>query len=152
MATKTTDERLAEMRRRIDELDTRAQAAGAHAKESFEAQVGVLRDREASARAAVREAHDAKVAEISEHAHAAEDKLEQLDTRVKEAEHALAAELAEDKQAFIKAMEADLADFKESFSQLEAKAGSARERAQSEIGTARAKLEQKLDAVTKKFE
>ena len=69
MATKTADERLEEKRRQ-----------------------------EASARAALKEAHDVKAREAYEHAAAADDKLRQLETRARTAEYALAARLAEDKK------------------------------------------------------
>ena len=88
-------ERIDELSGRIDRLEARAQGAGAKAGESIKGQVDALRRQEASTRAAVRDDGDG-----------AAPKLRQLEARVKTAEHALAAELAEDKKGFSDAMQA----------------------------------------------
>jgi hypothetical protein len=147
-----TDNRLAALRERIGELEAKAQAAGDGAKQSINAQVEALRQHEAAARAAAREAHEARTQNVAAHAEAAETKLrqvddaadakvEQLQTRVKAAEHALSAELAEDRQAFTDAINAYLDDFKELSEELNQKAktltGNAREQADAAIGDLR---------------
>lgn len=147
-----TDNRLDEMRERIGELEAKAQPAGDRAKQSIKGQVEALRQHEAAARAAAREAHEARTQNFAAHAEAAEAKLrqvddaadakvEQLHTRVKAAEHALAAELAEDRQAFTDAINAYLDDFKELSEELNQKAktltGSAREQAEAAISDVR---------------
>jgi hypothetical protein len=141
MATKTADRRLEEMHDRIDRLEAKAQASGAGARDSIKSQLEALRRQEASARAALKEAHDVKAREADEHAAAAEDRLRQLETRARSAEHALAAELAEDKKTFTEAMEADVAEFEAFFKRLEAQAaaktGTAREQAEAAIGDLR---------------
>jgi hypothetical protein len=141
MTTKTADTRLEETHHRIDRLQAKAQESGSDARESIESQVETLRRQEASARAAVKEAHDAKAQEASQRAEAAEDKVRLLETRAKAAEQALAAELAEDKKTFIDAMNADLDEFETLLNQLDAKAaaktGSAREQAEAAISEAR---------------
>jgi hypothetical protein len=101
-----TDDRLDEMRERIGELEAKAEAAGDRAKQSIKGQVEALRQHEAAASAAAREAHEARTQNFAAHAEAAEAKLrlvddaadakvEQLQTRVKATEHALAAARAE---------------------------------------------------------
>ena len=147
-----TDNRLDEMRERIGELEAKAQAAGDRAKQWITGQVEALRQHEAAARAAAREAHEARTENVAAHAEAAEAKLrqvddaadakvEQLQTRVKAAEHALAAELAEDRQAFSDAMHAYQEDFKELSAELNEKAktlsGNAREQADAAISDMR---------------
>ena len=151
MSTKT-DSRLDEMRRRIGELEAKAQAAGDKAKHSIEGQVAALREHEAAARAAAREAHEARMENVAAHEEAAEAKLqqadaaadakaEQLQTRLKAAEDAISAELAEDRQAFSDAMHAYLDDFKRLSTELNEKAktmsGSAREQAEAAISDIR---------------
>ena len=125
MGTKT-DERIDEMRDRIDRLEARAQAAGGGARESMRGRADALRRQEASARAAVRE-----------HSHAAESKLRQLESNLKAVDHALDAELAENKKDFADSMEAYLDDFKELSHDLRGKAttmsGTAREQAEAAI-------------------
>jgi hypothetical protein len=114
--TTRTDDRLDEIRDRIDRLDARGQAADSEARKSMSKQVEALRRQEASVRAAVREAHDARADA------AAEEELSLLESRLKSAEHALAAELAEDKKAFIDAMHAHLAESRAFLERLKAKA------------------------------
>ena len=120
-----TDNRLDVMRERIGELEAKAQAAGDGAKQSSKGQVEALRQHEAAARAAAREAHETRKRSLAAHAEAAgvkveqvddaaDAKLEQLQTRLESAEHALAAELAEDRQAFTGAMNAYLDDYRSS--------------------------------------
>jgi hypothetical protein len=144
MATKSADQRLEEMQDRIDRLQAKAQASGAGAKDSIKSQLDALREQEASARAALKEAHDVKTREADKRAAAADDKLRQLETRARNAEYALTAELAQDKQTFIDAMNADLDDFEELLHRLDeqaaAKTGSAREQAEADVGELRGSM------------
>ena len=141
MATKTADQRLEEMHDRINRLQAKAQSSGAGAKDSISGQLDALRRQEASARAALKERHDVTARELDQHAAAADDKLRQLETRARNAEHALAAELAEDKKTFTDTMEADLDEFDAFFKRLEAQAsaktGTAREQAEAAISELR---------------
>jgi hypothetical protein len=136
-----TDNPLDEMRERIDELEAKAQAAGEGAKQSIKGQVEALRQHESAARAAAREAHEARTQNV-----------EQLQTRVKAAEHALTAELADDRQAFSDAMHAYQEDFKELSAELNQKAktmtGSARQQADEAISDIR----RSRDAVAERVE
>lgn len=137
MSTETTEQRLDEARRRIDELQARGQAVSADADDSIKGQVDGLRRQEASARAAVREAHDASPAEVSQHLEVAEDKLQELQARLRAAEHALTADLAENVTTFSDEMDASLDDFEEFFDLLgksaAAKSGTARDQAEAAI-------------------
>jgi hypothetical protein len=144
MTTKT-DERVDEIRDRIDRLDARAQAANSEVQGSMTEQVEALRRQEASARAAVREEHDAP-------ADTADEKLSLLESRLKRAEHALAAETAEDRKGFTDAMHAHLAESKAFLARLDAKAatkaGRAREQAEAtmrELDATTHTVEERLD-------
>jgi hypothetical protein len=153
MATKTSDQRLEEMHDRIDRLQAQAQASGTQARDSMKGQLDALRQQEASARTALKEAHDVKKQEASERAAAANDKLRQLETRAKNAEHALAAELAEDKKTFVDTMNADLDEFEALFHRMEekaaAKTGSAREQAEATVAELRRSKETVAERVAK---
>jgi hypothetical protein len=135
MSTRTKDEHLEEMHRRIDGLEAKARAVRADARESMRGQIAVLRRQEESARAALREARDARASAISERVAAAEGKLLQLEMRLKAAQDALAAELAEDKKTFNDAMQANLDDVTALVERMDkhaaAMAGSAREQAEA---------------------
>jgi TolA-binding protein len=93
MSTKRTEERLDEMRRRIDVLEARAQAAGVTAKDSIKREIDALRQ-EASARAAAREAQDAEASETPARADPTKDKYLYLETRLGALEYEIAAEIA----------------------------------------------------------
>ena len=177
MSTKT-EERIDEMRDRIDRLEARARADGGRAGESMQGRVEALRRQEASARAAVRE-----------HSPAAGLKVRLLEARLKTAEHGLAAELAENREDFIESMDAYVDDYWELNHALketrreQARGGtragraepsrpaarqghgcraSRREpregrrpsgaRSKRSVGAARAELERKVDDAMKKFE
>jgi hypothetical protein len=126
--TTETEARVDEIRDRIDRLDAFAQSGGSEVLEGISEQVEVLRRQEESARSAVRAAHDS-------HAPGVEDELSLLESRLRSAEHALAAELADDKKTFTDAMGAHLAESKAFLQRLGAKAakkrGRARERAEA---------------------
>ena len=68
-------------------------------------------------------ADDATGAKVSERATAAEDKIQQLGASLKAAEHRLTTELADDKKAFMDAVEGEMSDFKVFFDDLSPKAG-----------------------------
>jgi hypothetical protein len=162
MSTKT-DDRLDEARRRIGELEANARAAGDRTQQAVKGQATALRDHEAAARTAAREAHEARKQSVVAHTAAASDKIDQLDeaadakveqlrTRVASAEHALAAELAEDRQSFTDAMNAYLNDFKELSGELsekaKTKAGSARDQAKAAIS----EIQRRRDTVAERVE
>lgn len=132
-----TDDRLDEVHRRISELEAKAQAAGDRGKQAIKGQVAALREHEAAARTAKLEALDG----------AADAKIEQLQTRVKAAEDALAAELAEDRQGFSEAMQAYLDDFHQLSDELHEKAGSARGQADAAI----AEIKRSQDVVAERL-
>jgi hypothetical protein len=151
MSTKTADDRLAEMHHRIDELEAKTRSAGAGALKSITYQVGVLRRQEESARTALREARDERARKVAEHAHATEDKVQHLEARLKEVEHAFAAEVAEDKKAFTDAMTADLADFKALFHELDVKAATMTGRVRSRAEAAITELRGRRDVVAERL-
>ncbi len=160
MSTKT-DNRLEEIRERIGELEAKAEAAGDRAKQSINGQVEALREHEAAARAAAREAHEARMRNVAAHAEAAEAKLkqvddaadakvEQLQKRLRSAEHALAAELAEDRQAFSDAMNAYLDDFRELSAELNEKAKTQAGAARGQADAAVSDIRRSRDAVAER--
>lgn len=121
MAITAVEEQLAEIGRRIDQLDTRAGAGAAEAKSRIQRHLDTLRHR------------------VSEYAKATEDKLRQLEIKLDIAEHRLASELAGDARTFVDAVEAELHDWDTYVEWLQmkaatkAKAGSAREQAEAAI-------------------
>lgn len=135
MAT-ATDERLGEMRRRIDTLQAKAQGAAAEAKSQVQRQLDRLKQEEESARES---AHS--------QAAAVDEKIEQLDNDLDIAEHRLAAELAEDGKTFTQAVEAELHDWKTFLERMQAKAASTTGDARTRIEKAIADLRQDRAAV-----
>jgi hypothetical protein len=93
MSTNRREERLDEIRRRIDVLEASAQAAGMTAKESIKREIDALRQ-EASARAAAHEAHDPEASETPAHTDPSKDKYLYLETRLGALEYEIAAEIA----------------------------------------------------------
>jgi hypothetical protein len=126
MSTMTMEEQLAEVGRRIDELQTRARGAAATAKPRVQRHVNALRAQEAEAHRAVRSASDD-----------AEDRLVQLKMRVDVADRAVSTDLSEFRAAFPKAVEEELHSWDAYFERLQttaaAKAGKAREQAEAAI-------------------
>jgi chromosome segregation ATPase len=94
MNTETPNERLDEMRRRLDALEARARAAGVRASESIKAEIEALRRQEASARAALREEHRSSASEASEHADPTKDQYYEIEKRLGAVEDELAEEIA----------------------------------------------------------
>jgi hypothetical protein len=111
VATKTTDEVLAEIRRHIDDLEASADSGTAETRAHLQARLDVLREQEASARAAVRE-----------RAEAVDEKLRQLELDITIAENRLASETAVDATSFAQAVEAELRDWDGAIERLQTRA------------------------------
>jgi DNA anti-recombination protein RmuC len=130
MAVRTTDDMLAEIRRRIDDLEARADKGAGEARAGLQHRFDSLRQEEASARAAVR----TKAAAVDE-------KLRQLELDIEIAEDRLASELAEDATSFAEAVEAELHDWDAAIERLQTRAATKaqepRDRAEAEIAALR---------------
>ncbi len=130
MTTKTTEDMLAEIRRHIDELEARAGSAGARTQARFQDRLDLLREEEASARAAVREKTEA-----------VDEKFRQLEIDIAIAENRLASEMADDATSFAEAVEAELHDWDAAIERLQTRAATkaqdAREQAEAEIAELR---------------
>ena len=130
MATRTTDEMLAEIRRHIDELEARIDSSTAEARARFQHMLSTLREEEASAREAVR----AKAETVDE-------KVRQLEIDTAIAESRLAAEMADDVTSFVEAVEAELDEWDAAIERLQmrvvTKAQGARAQAEAQIAALR---------------
>jgi DNA anti-recombination protein RmuC len=130
MATKTTDEVLAEIRRHIDDLEARVNSGTADTRVHLQARLDGLREQEASARAAVRE-----------RAEAVDEMFRQLEIDITITEDRLAAETAADATSFAQAVEAELRDRDAAVERLQTraatKAEAARGQAEAEIAALR---------------
>ena len=130
MATKTTDDMLAEIRRHIDDLEARADSGAAQTRARLQDRFDSLREQEASAWAAVREK-----------AEAVDEKFRQLEIDIAIAENRLASEMADDATSFAEAVEAELHDWDAAIERLQTraatKAQNAREQAEAEIAALR---------------
>jgi hypothetical protein len=130
MATKTTEEVLAEIRQRIEVLEARADRRAPETSERLQARLDSLRREEASAWAAVREKVEA-----------VEEKFRQLEIDIAIAESRLAAEFADDAMSFAEAVEAELDDWDAAIERLQTRAATkaqkAREEAEAEIAELR---------------
>jgi hypothetical protein len=128
MSTTTIEDQLAEIRRRIDRLQARAQVAAPRIRRHLDA----LHQEEAAVRAAVRQAPD----EV-------EEKLGQLKTRLDVAEHSLEADASDSWATFAAAVEAELHSWDTYLERLQtsvaAKAWKAREQAEAAIGDVRSR-------------
>ena len=126
MATKTTDDMLADVRRHIDELEARAGGSAAETRTRLQVRFDRLRAEEASAWAAVR----AK-------AEAVDEKFRELEIDIAIAENRLASEMAGDATSFADAVEAELHDWDAAIERLQTRvatrAQEAREQAEAEI-------------------
>jgi hypothetical protein len=100
MPTTTSDRRLAELRRHIDELDARSRSTGSDARARLQQRFRALREEEAAARAAVYEAADV-----------AAGRLGQLEADLAIAEDRLSSELAGDARSFAHAVQDELHDW-----------------------------------------
>jgi hypothetical protein len=130
VATKTTDDMLAEIHRHIDYLQTRAESGAAETQARLQDRVDMLREQEASARAAARE-----------RAEAVDERFRQLEIDIAIAENRLASEMADDATSFAEAVEAELHDWDTAIERLQTrvatKAQDAREQAEAEIAELR---------------
>jgi hypothetical protein len=121
MTTTAIEERLAEIGRRIDQLDARAGAGAAGAKSEIQRHLDTLR-------------HG-----VSKYPDAVEDKLRQLEIKLDIAEHRLASEFADDPKTFGDAVQAELHDWDTYLEWLQvgaatkAQAGSPREQVEAAI-------------------
>jgi hypothetical protein len=106
-----TEERLGELRRRIDRLEASARSGATDATSRLQRHVTTLRRDEQAARASARQ-----------HAAAVEEQLAQLGNDLDIAEHRLAAELADDRKRFAHAVEAELHDWDVFLERMQAKA------------------------------
>jgi hypothetical protein len=126
VATRTTDDTLAEIRRHIDELEARADGDATETRARLQDRFDTLREKEASARASIR----AK-------AEAVDEKVRQLEIDIAIAENRLASEMAEDATSFAEAVEAELHDWDAAIERLQTRiatgAQEAREQAEAEI-------------------
>jgi len=126
----TIDERLAEMRRQIDDLEARIDSGTAEMRARLHDMLDRLREQEASAYRAVREK-----------AEAVDEQFRQLEIDLSIAEHRLAAEIADDATSFVEAVEAELRDWDASIERLQTwaatKALTARADAEAEIAELR---------------
>ena len=128
MSTTTIDDQFAEIRRRVDRLQARAQVGAQRIRRHLDA----LHQEEAAVRAAARQAPD----EV-------EEKLGRLRTRLDVAEHSLDADASEDWEAFVAAVEAELQSWDTYLERLQtgvaAKAWKVREQAEAAIGDVRSR-------------
>ena len=132
MSTTTIEERLAEIRDRIDRLRAGERSAPPTERARLRRHLDVLEHEEASAHDAVRHAPD----EVDE-------KLGQVSTRLDVAEHSLAADVSDDWASFAAAVEAELRSWDTYLERVQAsvaaKAWKARERAEAAIGDVRSR-------------
>jgi predicted nucleic acid-binding Zn-ribbon protein len=130
MATKTSDDMVAEIRRHIDDLEARADSGVAETRARLQDRFDRLRAEEASAWAAVREK-----------AEAVDERFRQLEIDITIAENRLASELADDATSFAEAVEAELHDWDAAIERLQTRAATkahdAREQAEAEIAELR---------------
>jgi hypothetical protein len=130
VATKTTDDKLAEIRRHIDELEAHAEGSAAETRARLQDRFDRLREKEAAASAAVR----AK-------AEAVDERFRELEIDIAIAENRLASEMADDATSFARAVEAELHDWDAAIERLQTRAAtgaqSDREQAEAEIAALR---------------
>ena len=131
MATKTTDDMLADVRRHIDELEARAGAGAAETRARLQDRFDRLRAEEASARAAVR----AK-------AKAVDETFRQLEIDIAIAKNRLASEMADDATSFAGAVEAELHDWDAAIERLQTRAATKAQNARVESEAVIAELRQ----------
>jgi hypothetical protein len=126
----TEEQRLAEIRQRIDDLKARARTGTGESQARLERTFYALLDDADAATAALEEKEDA-----------AADRFTELELRVEAASSRVAAEMATDASAFVDAVEAELADWDTAIERLQArsavKAYSARERAEASVAELR---------------
>jgi hypothetical protein len=126
VATKATDDLLAGIGRHIDDLEARSDSGAAGTRPRLRERLDMLREQEASARAAVRE-----------RAEAVDERFWQLEIDIAIAENRLASEMADDAISFAEAVEAELHDWDSAIERLQiraaAKPQNAREQAEAAV-------------------
>ena len=126
MSTMTKEERLAEIRQRIDDLEARSQGATAEAQARLQRTFEGLRGDADAARAA-----------LEEKAEAVEERFTDLQSRIDIAAKREASELAGDATSFADAVEAELRDWDAAIERIQARAAvkaySARGRAEASV-------------------
>ena len=130
--TTATNERLGDMRRRIERLEQQAHGGAAFARSRMQRHLDTLREDAQSARASAGRDGDAT-----------DGQLEQLESELGIAEQRLAAEFAADRTQFVEAVEAELDGWDTYLERLQtsvaAKAWKAREQAEAAIGDVRSR-------------
>jgi hypothetical protein len=129
VASRTTEDVRAEVRRQIEELEARAGGA-AEARARLDERLELLREEEASAWAAIRE-----------RAETVDERFRRLEIDIAIAENRLASELAEDATSFAEAVEAELRVWDTAIERLQTRAATkgkeAREQAEADIADLR---------------
>jgi gas vesicle protein len=130
VATKTIDDTLAEIRRKIDALQARAASGPAETRARVQDRLDRLREEEASAREAVRK-----------RAEAVDELFRQLEIDIAIAENRLASEMADDATSYAEVVEAELHAWDAAIERLQARAATkaqeARDHAEAEIAALR---------------
>jgi hypothetical protein len=130
VATRTTDDTWAEIRRHIHELEALADSSEARTQTRLQDRIDRLRAEEAAAWEAVREK-----------AEAVDEQFRQLEIDVAIAENRLASELADDATSFAEAVEAELRGWDAAIERLQMRAATKtrgqREQAEAEIAALR---------------
>jgi hypothetical protein len=142
MATKTIEERLAEIGRQIDQLQARARAGSAEARSRIQPHVDALREQQAAVRAAFRKADDTAL-----------EKMDRLDARVDVAAQSLLTNATDDMAKFTAAIEAELQSWDGFFERLQdaaaTKTGKAHEQMKATIAELRERRKSVAELVTK---
>jgi hypothetical protein len=130
MVMLTTGERLAKMRRQIEELEANAQNGAAETAARRRRQLDELRRQEEAARAAARRAAEGST-----------EQFEQFQARLRVAESTVAADVAETREAFAEAVEVELHNWDNYLERLQAqtalRAASGREQVEDAISDLR---------------
>ena len=130
MRTATVEERLAEMRHQVEELEAKGRASTGETKSRIQRQLGALRQQEASVRVAAQQRADTL-----------DGKFEQFEARLHVAQSSIAADLSDDRKQFTTAVEDELRNWDTYFERLQAqtamRAASAREQAEAAISDLR---------------
>jgi hypothetical protein len=136
MATKTIEERLSEIGRRVEKLQARARAASAEGRSRIQPHVDALREQQAAVRAAIRKADDTAL-----------QKMDQLDARVDLAAQSLLTNAADDRAKFTSAVEAELDSWDGFFERLQTAAATKTGKAHEQMKAAIAELRERRRSV-----
>jgi hypothetical protein len=130
VSTTTKEQRLAEIRQRIDDLQAQARRGPAETQEGLQRRIGALVDDAEAARAA-----------IDERTVLAEQKLLDLEARVDSTSKRVSAELSGDRESFEHAVEEELDGWDAAIERLQAraaaKASSTRDQAEASVAELR---------------